>query len=308
MTLQPDSVVESIVYDESTGKASGVRVIDSKTKAQTTYSARVIFLNAACLNTNLILLNSRSERFPDGLGNDNRLLGKYIAFHNYRGKISARYTGFLDTYYKGRRPTSVMMPNFRNVYAQEMPFKRGYQVHFSASRMSWGREVDGPQFGAEYKQKQSVPGEWDIYMMMQGETVPREENHVRLSDTQKDEWGIPQLITSVGYDENDELVMKDFHEQGAEMLKKAGCVDIQVADTGQAPGLDIHEMGGVRMGHDPSTSLLNDWNQLHQCKNVFVTDGAAMTSTGTQNPSLTFMALTARAAVYAADQMKEGKL
>ncbi len=308
MTLVTNAVVESIVYDETTGKASGVRVIDSQSKSASTYNARIIFVNAACLNSNLILLNSRSERFPGGLGNDNGLLGRYVAFHNYRGKISARFNGYMDTYYTGRRPTSVMMPNFRNVYGQEMPFKRGYQVHFSASRMSWGREVDGPQYGPEFKQKQSVPGEWDIYMMMQGETVPREENHVRLSPTEKDEWGVPQLITSVGYHENDELVMQDFHEQGKEMLEKAGCTDIVISDTGQAPGLDIHEMGGVRMGNDPSTSLLNGWNQLHQCKNVFVTDGAAMTSTGTQNPSLTFMALTARAAEYAATNMKDGAL
>ncbi len=308
MTLQTDAIVESILYDEESGKASGVRVIDSKTGEKTDYQARVVFVNAACLNTNLILLNSTSERFPNGLGNDNGLLGKYVAFHNYRGKVAARYNGYMDTYYTGRRPTSVMMPNFRNVYEQNMPFNRGYQVHFSASRMSWGRQTEGEQFGEEYKKQQSVPGEWSIYMMMQGETVPKEENHVRLSKDQTDEWGMPQLITSIGYDENDELVMKDFHEQGVAMLEKAGCYDIRAWDTGQAPGLDIHEMGGVRMGKDPATSLLNEWNQLHLCKNVFVTDGAAMTTTGNQNPSLTFMALTARAATYAAEQMKSGAL
>lgn len=145
-------------------------------------------------------------------------------------------------------------------------------------------------------------------MMMQGETVPKEENHVRLSDEHTDEWGIPQLITSVGYDDNDEKMLQDFLEQGAEMLEKAGCKDINLDDSGQAPGLDIHVMGGVRMGRDPKTSLLNKWNQLHACSNVFVTDGACMTTTGVQNPSLTFMALTARAANYAVEEMKRGRL
>jgi choline dehydrogenase-like flavoprotein len=151
-------------------------------------------------------------------------------------------------------------------------------------------------------------GGWHIFMMMQGETIPKETNHVRLSPDKKDEWGIPQIITSVDYDENDELILKDFHEQGIEMLTKAGCKNVHPSDSKQAPGLDIHEMGGVRMGKDPKTSLLNKWSQFHNVPNVFVTDGACMTSTGTQNPSLTFMAITARAANYAADEFKKGNL
>lgn len=306
LTLQPDSVVHSIIYDESRGKASGVRVIDAKTKKETEYFAKIIFVNAACLNTNLILLNSTSSRFKNGLGNDNGLLGKYIAFHNYRGSLSAAYDGHEDSYYYGRRPTQAMMPNFRNVKKQEMDFLRGYTVHFSAGRGSHSNNAD--QLGGNYKDALCEPGGWNIYMMMQGETIPKEINHVRLSADKKDEWGIPQLITSVGYDENDEKSLKDFLEQGEEMLTKAGCKNITKVDSGQAPGLDIHEMGGVRMGNDPKTSLLNKWNQLHACKNVFVTDGACMTSTSTQNPSLTFMAITARAADHAVSELKKGNL
>jgi choline dehydrogenase-like flavoprotein len=186
-----------------------------------------------------------------------------------------------------------------------MNFKRGYLLAFSASR-DRGTGYDG--IGADFKESLTEPGIWNIDMMMQGETIPKASNHVRLSKDQKDAWGIPQLITSVDYDENDEALVKDFHEQATEMLEKSGCKNITQIDSKQAPGLDIHEMGGVRMGKDPETSLLNNWNQLHHCKNVFVTDGACMTSTGTQNPSLTFMAITARAADYAANELKKGNL
>ncbi len=308
LTMRTDAVVHSIIYDESEGRATGVRVIDRLTKETTEYFARVIFVNAACLNTNLLLLNSTSNRFPDGLGNDNGLLGKYVAFHNYRGTMSATWEGHEDSYYYGRRPTSIMMPNFRNVDRQEMDFLRGYMSFYTASRQGWGRPDSEYRIGAAFKEKISRPGPWSIYMMMQGETIPKAENHVRLSTEHTDEWGIPQLITSIGYDDNDEKLLKDFLEQGAEMLDKAGCKNIVVSDSKQAPGLDIHEMGGVRMGRDPKTSLLNKWNQLHACPNVFVTDGACMTSVGVQNPSLTFMALAARAANYAVEELKAGRL
>ncbi|MFK7925471.1 MAG: GMC oxidoreductase [Bacteroidia bacterium] len=308
MTLRPDSVVESIIYDEEQERAIGVRVIDRLTKEKTEYYARIIFVNAACINSNLLLLNSKSDRFPNGLGNDNGLLGKYIAFHNYRGSLTAKRKGHEDTYYYGRRPTAIMMPNFRNVYEQDTDFLRGYMSFYTATRKTWGRKPDGPGIGAEYKKQMSQPGDWSIYMMMQGETIPKEENHVRLSPDQVDEWGVPLIVASVDYDQNDEKLLQDFLEQGEAMLKAAGCYDIVRDDNGWAPGLDIHVMGGARMGKDPETSLLNGWSQFHNCKNVFVTDGAAMTSTGVQNPSLTFMALTARAADYAAEQFKAGKL
>lgn len=305
LTIRPDSVVHSIIYDEQKQKATGVRVIDAKTNQATEYFAKVIFINAACLNTNLILLNSTSKRFPNGFGNDNGLLGKYIAFHNYRGNLNAVFEGFEDKYYFGRRPTAVMMPNFRNVYKQEMDFQRGYMVHYSADRTLWNRGFATDGVGADYKNSLLEPGEWSVFMMMQGEHVPLEKDHVRLSPDLKDAWGIPQLVTSVDHSENDEKIIRDFLEQGTEMLEKSGCKNIVATNTQQAPGLDIHEMGGVRMGKDPKTSLLNKWNQFHNCPNVFVTDGASMTSTGTQNPSITYMALTARAANHAVEELKK---
>jgi choline dehydrogenase-like flavoprotein len=304
LTMKTNAVVHSIIYDNAKQKAVGVRVIDSETKKATEYFAKIIFVNAACLNTNLVLLNSTSSRFPNGLGNDNGLLGKYIAFHNYRGSLTAAYDGPQDKYYYGRKPTQAMMPNFRNVHKQEMDFLRGYMVHFSASRgRAWAEGI-----GGEYKDALTEAGNWGVFMMMQGETIPKESNRVYLSKDLKDAWGIPQLVTSVAYDDNDEKLLKDFLTQGQEMLTAAGCKDINANDSKQAPGLDIHEMGGVRMGKDPKTSLLNNWNQLHACKNVFVTDGACMVSTSTQNPSLTFMAITARAANHAVEELKKGNL
>ena len=308
LTILPGSVVHSIIYDDKKSRATGVRVIDAHTKQATEYYAKIIFVNASTLNTNLILLNSKSARFPDGLGNDSGLLGKFIAFQNYRGSLTASMEGYADKYYYGRRPTAVMMPNFRNVYQQETDFLRGYMTFYTATRSGWAHNTDGPQLGGGYKDAISEAGDWGIYMMMQGETIPKEGNYVELSRDQHDEWGIPQLVVSVDYDDNDVRVMNDFLQQGAEMLDRAGCKNISPNDSGQAPGLDIHEVGGVRMGKDPKTSLLNKWNQLHACPNVFITDGACMTSTGTQNPSLTFMALTARAANYAVSELKKGNI
>jgi len=306
LTLQPYSVVAEILYDEKTNKAKGVLVIDAQTKKSTEYYARIIFVNAACLNTNLILLNSKSRRFPNGLGNDNGLLGHYIAFHNYRGNVSGLFEGYPDKYYYGRRPTEVFIPNFRNLKKHEnLGFQRGYMSYFSASREP-NTIQDG--IGAAYKASLCEPGAWYVGMGMQGETIPKFENHVRLSADQKDPWGIPQLITSVSYDDNDDKMAADFVTQGSEMLDAAGCKNISGFNNHQNPGLDIHEMGGVRMGRDPRTSLLNEWNQLHTCCNVFVTDGACMASTGNQNPSLTFMALTARAANHAIEEMKKQNL
>ena len=307
LTLRPDSVVHSIIYDEKKQKATGVRVIDAKTKQPTEYFARIIFVNAACLNSNLILLNSTSNRFLAGLGNDHDILGKFMAFQNYRGSLSAGIDGFENEYYSGRRPVSPLMPNFRNVYKQEEDFQRGYLVFWGAYRNT-GKENTEPEIGAEFKQSMSEAGDWSVYMSMQGEVIPKKSNHVRLSRSLTDEWGIPQLITSVDYDENDEKMVKDFLVSGAEILETAGCKNIKPNDNKQAPGLDIHEMGGVRMGKDPATSMLNEWNQLHLCKNVYVTDGACMTSVGNQNPSLTFMAITARAANHAVDELKKGNL
>lgn len=307
LTLRPHSIVQSIIYDEDKGKAVGVRVIDRDSGESIEFYAKVIFLNASTLATNQILLNSLSTRFPNGLGNDSGLLGKYVAFHNYIGSLSGSIEGFEDSYYYGRRPTQPIIPNFRNVEKQEMDFLRGYASFFGAYRRR-GIPVAEKTVGGEYKDSLTELGGWYASMMIQGETIPKETNYVSLSSDQEDKYGIPQLITSISYDDNDKKSTADFLIQGAEMLESAGVKNISMNNTHRNPGLDIHEMGGVRMGNDPKTSILNKWNQIHHCNNVFVTDGSCMTSTGTQNPSLTFMALTARAVNYAISELKKGNL
>lgn len=308
LTLKPHSVVDSIIYDDQLGKAVGVRIIDSETNKSLEFYAKVIFVNASTIATNQILLNSTSDRFPQGIGNDSGILGKYIAFHNYLGSLSATFEGFEDSYYYGRRPTQPIIPNFRNVVRQEMDFLRGYASFFGAHRGRSSAVELEDQVGGVYKDELCTLGGWKVGMMMQGETIPQEKNHIRLSLDKKDKYGIPQVITAIAYAENDFKSRNDFFQQGAEMLEAGGAKNILTHDSGQNPGLDIHEMGGARMGLDPKTSILNKWNQMHQCPNVFVTDGASMVSTGTQNPSLTYMALTARAVNYAVAQMKKGSI
>ena len=307
LTLRPHSVVHSIIYSPWKKRAVGVRVIDANTKKMMKFKARIIFVNASALNTNLILLNSTSRRFPNGLGNDNGLLGKYIAWHNYRGRISAEYDGLLEYTTDGRTPNHSYIPRFRNVHKQETDFLRGYAVGFGGGRRK-DRSEEG--IGASLKDHllNPVMGNWGVSAWMMGEVIPKESNHVRLDPEQIDPYGIPLLRISADWDENDDKMVQDYHEQFTEMFTLAGFTNIRTRDSRHAPGADIHEMGGVRIGKDPKTSLLNAWNQLHACKNVFVTDGACMTSTSTQNPSLTYMALTARAANHAVDEMKKGNL
>lgn len=308
LTMRPFSVVHSIIYDDAKGKATGVRIIDAATKQMTEFYARIIFVNAACLNTNLLLLNSTSRRFPNGFGNDSGALGHYLMFHNYRGGAGGSFEGYEDGYFYGRRPTQVFIPNYRNVHKQEADFVGSYMSYYGAGRAGWGQGNGIEGFGADFKEKITKPGPWHVSMGIQGETLPKFSNHVRLSTEQKDPFGIPQLITAIDYDDNDARQTKDFLVQAAEMLEKGGVKHIYTYNSKQAPGLDIHEMGGCRMGKDPKTSLLNKWNQFHAAKNVFVTDGACMTTTGNQNPSITFMALAARAANYAVAEMKRKNL
>jgi choline dehydrogenase-like flavoprotein len=307
-TLRPFSVVESIIYDEKLGKATGVRIVDTNTKETIEYYAQIIFVNAAALNTNLVLLNSTSNRFPNGLGNDSGVLGKYVAFHNYSAHIGAEYDGFKEWTTDGRNPAGGgYIPRFRNVYKQETNFLRGYASGFSAYRYQQ-RPWDGA--GSSLKDnlvKDDLSG-WKVGSHMMGETIPKESNYVALDKTLKDQWGIPQLKISVEYDDNDEKMKKDYVEQLTEMFTSAGFTNIKASTDNRAPGLDIHEMGGARMGNDPKTSVLNKWNQMHAVKNVFVTDGACMTSTSCQNPSLTYMAFTARAVDYAVSEMKKGNI
>ena len=308
LTMRTDAVVHSIIYDEAKNKAIGVKVIDVHTKESMDYFAKVIFVNAGAVNTNLLLLNSTSKRFPNGLGNDSGLLGKYFAFHNYRAHITATYDGLLDSTTEGGRPTSAYIPRFRNLHKQDTNFLRGYAATFGASR---NMVTDTNGFGDNLKANlmaEAKPGNWSVSSQCMGETIPKETNYLSLDKSKKDEWGIPLLNFSIAYDDNDEKIIKDFFEQYTEMFTKAGFKDIKTSDSKQAPGLDIHEMGGVRMGKDPATSLLNEWNQMHHCKNVFVTDGACMTSTSTQNPSLTFMAFAARSAHHAVELLKKNEI
>ncbi|MCY4778421.1 GMC family oxidoreductase [Sphingobacterium sp. UT-1RO-CII-1] len=308
MTLRPDSVVHSVLYDEDKKRAIGVRVIDRNTKEEIDFFAKVIFVNAAAINTNLLLLNSKSNRFPNGIGNDSETIGKYIAFHNYSARISASYDGYLDFKTDGRNPAGGgYIPRFRNLYRQETDFLRGYAAGFSAYRSS-GSDQSG--YGEKLKNSLLNPqlGNWGVGSHMMGETIPKESNYVVLDDKQVDDWGTPLLKISVDYDENDKKMVKDYLDTMEEMFDYAGFTNIKRNDKWQAPGLDIHEMGGVRMGRDPKTSVLNGWNQMHDVPNVFVTDGACMTSTSTQNPSLTYMALSARSVDYAVKELKKGNI
>jgi choline dehydrogenase-like flavoprotein len=307
MTLRPQSVVHSIIYDEKKQRAVGVRVVDTVTKEMMEYFAKIIFLNASAINSNLVLMNSTSNRFPNGLGNDSGVLGRYIGFHNYRGRVSAEYDGFHGSTTDGRRPTGGYVPRFRNVFKQETDFLRGYATSFQTSKMSGST---AGILGEDLKHGLLTPyeGGWNVGAQMMGEVLTRESNFIQLHPTLKDDWGIPLLRMSVDFDENDRKMVQDFYEQFTEMFTKAGFTNIQTSDTMRNPGSENHEMGGARMGHDPKTSLLNQWNQLHAVPNVLVTDGACMVSTATQNPSLTYMALTARAVDHAVQEMRKGNL
>lgn len=309
LTLKKNSVVHAIIYDDIKQKATGVSVIDATTKKVTEYFAKIIFLNAGSINSNLTLLNSTSNRFPNGLGNDSGVLGHYIMTHNYRVSANGTFDGMQDNYYYGRRPNGVYMPRFRNFgNDKQTNFKRGYALACSSNREGWGRWNDLGGIGASLKEELTVPGKWAFYGTAMGEMLPYKDNLVWLDKNEKDQWGIPLLHADVGWHENEDAMAKDAVEQLYVMLDKAGMKNINANDNHQAPGKDIHEMGGCRMGNDPKDSMLNKWNQLHAVKNVFVTDGACMTSSGCQNPSLTYMAITARAANYAVSELKKGNL
>ncbi len=309
LTLKTDTVVHSIIYDETKQRATGVRVIDTHTKNITEYFAKIIFLNAGSINSNLTLLNSTSKRFPNGLGNDSGVLGKYVMAHNYRVRARGSFEGMQDSYYYGRRPNGVYMPRFRNFgNDKQNNFKRGYALACASYRQNWDRGENIDSIGVELKEQLTEPGPWVFFGTAMGEMLPYEDNHVWLDKNEKDEWGIPMLHTDIHWHENEDNMAKDAVEQMATMLDKAGLKNIQSEDSHQAPGKDIHEMGGCRMGNDPKTSMLNKWNQLHAVPNVFVTDGACMASSGCQNPSLTYMAITARAANYAVGELKKHNL
>ncbi|WP_118195347.1 GMC oxidoreductase [Albibacterium indicum] len=308
LTLINNAIAESIIVDENTGLAKGVRVIDAETKEVTEYFAKVVFVNGSAVNSVALLLNSKSKVHENGLGNENELLGRYFAFHNYSARISAQYEGDLNFSTDGRNPAGGgYIPRFRNLYKQETDFLRGYAAGFSARRNTY---TDQEGIGINLKESLNNPklGIWNVGSHMMGETIPKKESFIKLDESEKDEWGMPLIRISVDYDENDVKMKADYLDQFEEMFEKAGFINIKRNDATQAPGLDIHEMGGARMGLDPKTSVLNAFNQVHACKNVFLTDGACMTSTSTQNPSLTYMALTARAVDHAISELKKGNI
>lgn len=309
LTLQANAVVHSIIYDESKQKATGVRVVDAVTKKTTEYFAKIIFLNAGSINSNIILLNSLSNRFPNGLGNDSGVLGQYVMAHNYRVRASGTFDGLQESYYFGRRPNGVYMPRFRNFGTDKQAgFKRGYALACASFRQGWARGTAVDDVGTALKETLSEPGPWVFFATAMGEMLPYKDNKVWLDKDQKDQWGIPLLHTHISWHQNEDAMAKDAVEQLYAMFEQAGLKNIISEDNHQAPGKDIHEMGGCRMGRDPKTSMLNEWNQLHAVKNVFVTDGACMTSSACQNPSLTYMAITARAAHHAVEELKKNNL
>jgi choline dehydrogenase-like flavoprotein len=305
LTLRPNSVVHSILFDDTNKKAKGVKVIDAETKEVTEYVSDAIFLNAGAINSTAILLNSKSTTFPFGLGNPTGLLGKYFAFHNYRARVSAISNDFDDKVVEGRSPTNAYMPRFVNIKNKDQAFKRGYAVSIYTARYRKATETAFGQELIDELSKDKNFGPWEIGAMMMGETIPKETNYIELDKNKVDQYGIPLVKFNVDYDENDLQMMEHFYTTFEDIFEKAGFENIKRIDTQQAPGLDIHEMGGVRMGKDPRTSLLNGNNQLHLCRNVYVSDGACMTSTSTQNPSLTYMALAARAANHYANSISK---
>jgi choline dehydrogenase-like flavoprotein len=308
MTLRPHSIVHSVIYDESQGKATGVRVIDAETREHHEFYATIIFLNASCIGTTQIMLNSTSGRFPNGLGNDSGELGHNLMDHHFRVGASGRFDGFMDKYYYGRRPASVHMPRYRNIGNDTRDYLRGFHFQGAASRQSWWRGIRELAIGKELKELVQTPGEWTMGLNGFGEILPYHENRMWLDPEETDPYGIPQVVFDAEFRENEYKMREDMKNDAAEILEAAGFKDINTYDDPGGPGLAIHEMGTARMGRDPKTSVLNRWNQVHSVPNVFVTDGACMTSSANQNPSLTYMALTARAADYAVDQLKKGNL
>ncbi len=309
LTLRPWSVVESISYDGGRRRATGVRVIDANSFESLEFSARIIFLNASALESTRILLNSKSREFPDGLGNSNGVLGHYLMDHSMGHGATGTIPGYEDHITYGNRPNGIYLPRFRNVTEAHPDFLRGYAFQGGAWRNGWGRGQHMKGFGAEFKQSLITErGPWVMGFYGFGECLPREENFVTLDPERTDRWGIPALHIHCSFGENERAQWKDMVRTATEMLEAAGAADISATDDYPSPGLTIHEMGTARMGRDPETSILNGHNQVWGVPNLFLTDGACMASSANQNPSITYMALTARAASHAVDLMKRREL
>ena len=308
LTLRPDSVVSEILFDNAKQKATGVRVIDTVTKDVREYFAKIIFVCGSTVATTALLLNSKSSRFQNGLGNDSGELGHNSMDHHFRVGAAGTWEGDEDKYYIGRRANGIYIPRYRNIGNDKRDYLRGFGYQGGGSRGSWNRGVNDMSFGADYKDAMTKPGPWTMNLGGFGETLPYHENKMYLDPTTKDKWGIPVVVFDAEFKENEMKMRKDMMEDAKEMLESAGLKNVRAFDNGSYPGMAIHEMGTARMGRDPKTSVLNGNNQLHAVKNVFVTDGACMTSTSCVNPSLTYMALTARAADFAVKESKKKHL
>ena len=307
MTLRPNSVVHEVIYDADTKRATGVRVIDAETKEVYEFNAKVIFLCASAIPTTSILMQSKSDAFPNGMGNQSGELGHNIMDHHFQVGAYGRYDGFEDKYYTGRRPGGIYIPRFRNIGGKtnNNDFLRGYGYQGGASRGSWTDTISEMAYGADFKEQITKPGDWSMGINGFGEILPYHENKMTLDYEKLDQWGLPTVTFDATIKENELKMRKDMQEQAIEMLENAGFKDVKGYDNGYAIGLGIHEMGTARMGRDRKTSVLNANNQLHDVPNVYVTDGSAMTSAGNVNPSLTYMALTARAANHAVEELKK---
>jgi glucoside 3-dehydrogenase (cytochrome c) catalytic subunit len=308
MTLRPHSIVTEVIFDDVQGRAVGVRIIDALSRRSEEFFARVIFLNASTLGTTFILLNSTSRRFPSGLGNDSGELGHNLMDHNFNAGAYGVFDGLHDRYYSGRRPNDIYIPRFRNVTTKHPDYLRGFAYQGAASRQHWTRTIAELSFGQELKADLVEPGTWAMGLCAFGECLPSHDNRVKLDPGRLDPFGLPQISIRCEHGENERAMRPDMQTAAAEMLEAAGLKKILLFDNPSTPGLCIHEMGTARMGRDPKTSVLNGHNQVHGAPNVFVTDGACMTSSACQNPSLTYMALTARAAAFAVDELDKGHL
>ncbi len=307
LTLRPYSVVHSVIYDERRDRASGVRVIDAQTKEPLEFTARLVFLCASALESARILLNSKTPRFTTGLANSSGQVGRNLMDHTMGGGARGTVPGMEDKTVHGRRPNGVYVPRFRNVGTKHPDFLRGYGFQAGAGREDW-RRGPVPGFGREFKATLLKPGPWGFSLYGFGECLPRPTNYVELDPTLVDAWGVPALRIHCEWSDNERKLLKDMSVTAAELLEAGGVKDIQPFVDDNPPGLTIHEMGTARMGRDPKTSVLNAHNQSHDVKNLFITDGACMASSACQNPSITYMALTARAAAYAVDQLKRREL
>ncbi|WP_299394814.1 GMC family oxidoreductase [uncultured Gelidibacter sp.] len=310
MTLRPHSIVSEIVYDDTSKRATGVKIIDAQTHETLKFSAKIIFCCASTVGTTSILLQSKSERFPNGLGNDSGELGHNLMDHHFRVGATGTTTKFKQVPYTNNRPASFHIPRFRNLKDTEPQpnFLRGYSFQGSASRTDWRRAIKELSYGEALKDELLKPGPWRIGMTGFGECLPYHENKMTLDYTKKDQWGLPTVTFDAEFKENELEMRKDMQQEAIKMLELAGFEDVKGFDTALYLGHAIHEMGTARMGHDPKTSVVNKYNQIHAVPNVYVTDGACMTSSGNQNPSLTYMALTARAVDHAVKQLKQNLL